>query len=166
MNLAKLKGWLDGILSSFLVILFTVAVVNVLWQVMTRFLLNNPSSWTEELARFLLIWVSLFGAAYAVGEKKHLAMEFLYMKLSRHGQFLLDIVIEVVLILFSFFVMILGGAKLVLLILKLGQTSPALQIPVAWVYMALPLSGLCILIYSVIHLLSLRKKNGEVRDAD
>jgi TRAP-type C4-dicarboxylate transport system permease small subunit len=50
-------------------------VLNVAWQVLTRFVLQNPSSYTEELARYLLIWLGLLGAGYCVGQRSHLAID-------------------------------------------------------------------------------------------
>jgi hypothetical protein len=58
-----------------------VSVLNVLWQVFTRFVIRHPSSYTEELARYLLVWVGLLGAAYASGHKLHLAIDLFSQKM-------------------------------------------------------------------------------------
>ncbi|HRD18591.1 MAG TPA: TRAP transporter small permease subunit, partial [Candidatus Marinimicrobia bacterium] len=71
----KIRKILDNILKWVVVVLMAISVFNVLWQVFTRFILRNPSSYTEELARYLLIWVGLLGAAYAAGNKMHLAID-------------------------------------------------------------------------------------------
>ncbi|HLW08612.1 MAG TPA: TRAP transporter small permease subunit, partial [Marinilabiliaceae bacterium] len=55
---------IDKILEFFLVVLMGTLVINVVWQVLSRFVFKNPSSFTDELATFLLIWVGLAGAAY------------------------------------------------------------------------------------------------------
>ncbi len=145
----RIRSGLDFLLSWTLVIIFTVSVLNVLWQIFTRFILLNPSSWTEELARYLLIWLALLGAAYSVGRRKHLAMEFLYLKLGETGQLRLDIFIDCVVALFAISILIIGGNHLVSVTWKLGQISPSLQVPLAWVYSVIPLSGFLILIYSI-----------------
>ena len=135
-------GWL-------LVGLMGFSVVNVLWQVFTRFVLSNPSSFTDELARFLLIWIGLLGASYAAGRKKHLAIDLLPAKLTGRSRFYLIVVIETCVFLFALAVMVFGGTRLLLLTLTLGQTSAALHLPVGYVYLVLPLSGLLIMFYSV-----------------
>lgn len=57
-------------------------VIVAIWQVFTRYVLNSPSTISEELLRYSLIWVSMLGAAYAFGNKKHIAIEFIIEKLS------------------------------------------------------------------------------------
>jgi TRAP-type C4-dicarboxylate transport system permease small subunit len=149
----RIRSGLDFLLSWTLVIVFTVSVLNVLWQVFTRFVLLDPSSWTEELARYLLIWLALLGAAYSAGRRKHLAMEFLYLKVGPRGQRRLDIFIDCVVALFAVSILIIGGNHLVTVTWKLGQVSPSLQVPLAWVYSVIPLSGVLILFYSIIGLI-------------
>ena len=61
-------------------ILMSVLVVDVLWQVISRYLLSSPSSFTDELAGFLLIWVGVLGAAYVAGRKEHLAIDILVQR--------------------------------------------------------------------------------------
>ncbi|MCK4758607.1 MAG: TRAP transporter small permease subunit, partial [Candidatus Aminicenantes bacterium] len=66
--LEKIKKRVDTILEGILITVMAANVLNVLWQVFTRFVLRDPSSFTEELARYLLIWVGLLGASYAAGQ--------------------------------------------------------------------------------------------------
>jgi TRAP-type C4-dicarboxylate transport system permease small subunit len=123
-------------------------VVNVLWQVITRFVLNDPSAFTDELARYLLIWVSLFGAAYASGKRAHLAIDLLQTRLTGQAVHWHSIFVGVVVLLFALFVMVVGGVRLVSLSFLLGQTSAALEVPLGVVYLALPASGALIVFYS------------------
>ena len=76
----KFQHKLNRVLEVFLVILMSVLVIDVLWQVFSRYLLSSPSSFTDELAGFLLIWVGLLGAAYVAGRKEHLAIDILIQK--------------------------------------------------------------------------------------
>ncbi len=145
--LYRTKAVLDTALGWFLVVLMGLAVVNVLWQVTTRFVLGNPSSFTDELARYLLIWVGLFGAAYATGKRAHLAIDLLRMKLIGPAVHWHGIFTSTVVGLFALFVMVVGGLRLVSLSFLLGQTSAALQVPLGVVYLALPLSGALIVVY-------------------
>ncbi|MHA6249306.1 TRAP transporter small permease [Pontibacter sp. CAU 1760] len=148
----KFKERLDSGLYWLLVTLMAVMVLNVLWQVGSRFILRSPSSFTDELARFLLIWVSLLGASYVTGKKMHLAIDILPSKLEGKKQQNLHVLIHTLVALFAFFAMVWGGIKLVYITLTLNQTSAALNVPLGYVYMVVPLSGLIIIYYSIINL--------------
>ena len=139
---------LDKSLGWALVILMAAAVFNVIWQVFTRYLLASPNSFTEELARFLLIWIAFLGAALAVGKRLHLAIDLLPSRLRGRMRHLTVIAIDGCVLLFAFFVLVLGGAQLVRLQLMLGQTSAALNVPMGYVYGVVPLSGLLITVYA------------------
>jgi TRAP-type C4-dicarboxylate transport system permease small subunit len=138
-------------------------VIVVLWQVFTRFILRDPSSWTEELARYLLIWVGLLGAAYAAGKKMHLALDLLPGKLTGARARRLDIFIELCAFAFALFALVIGGFRLVMVTLVLGQTSAALQIPIGYVYLVVPISGLLIMFYAVYRVVE--KYNGTLKEA-
>ncbi|AKD03726.1 TRAP transporter small permease [Pontibacter korlensis] len=148
----KLRKTVDSALYSLLVILMGTMVLNVLWQVASRFMLKSPSAFTDELARYLLIWVGLLGASYVTGQKLHLAIDILPSKLEGKGARNLYIFIHLLVALFAFFVMVWGGINLVYITLTMGQTSASLGIPVGYVYIAQPLSGLLIIFYSLINL--------------
>lgn len=135
-----------------LVILFGLLVVDVLWQVLSRYFLKGSYSFTEELARFLLIWLSIMGAAYLNACKEHLSMDFLFDKLSRQNQFRLSVFGEVVISLFALLVMVIGGSNLVFITLHLDQLSGTLRIPLGYVYSILPISGLLIMYFSAYHI--------------
>lgn len=142
----KLIGWLEKTLASLMALL----VLDVIWQVVTRFILNNPSSFTDELARYLLIWLGLLGAALVSGHRKHLAIDLLSDRLRNpRSQKYLAIFIEAVVLVTSLSIMVFGGCKLVYTIWSLGQTSTALQIPLSVVYSIVPFSGLLIAYFAI-----------------
>ena len=143
-----LKRALDKGLAWFLVALMFVAVVNVLWQVFTRWVLDDPSGYTEELARYLLIWIGLVGAGYVAGRKLHLAIDLLPSKLRGRRRLVLEMIIEGLVLLFAVFVMIGGGCRLMSLTLLMEQSSAALGIRLGYVYLAIPLSGAIIACYA------------------
>lgn len=143
------RSFLDAAVGWFLVAIMAGSVLNVLWQVFTRFVLSNPSSSTEELARYLLIWIGLVGAAYAAGRRMHLAIDLLPRRLSGRAGRWLGIGIELAVAAFAVAILIVGGLRLVLLTLNLGQRSAALGVPLGYVYLALPVSGVLILWYAV-----------------
>lgn len=145
--LFRVKSAVDRALGWALIALMGLAVVNVLWQVFTRFVLGDPSSFTDELSRYLLIWVGLFGAAYASGKRAHLAIDLLRSKLRGRAVHWHGILIGVLISIFALAVMVIGGVKLVALSFLLGQTSAALNVPLGVVYLAMPASGVLIVFY-------------------
>lgn len=149
----RFKSRLDKILGGALVVLMTVAVLNVLWQVVTRFILGDPSSFTEELARYLLIWIGVLGAGYAVGQRAHLALELLPERLEGRSLQLLERLIFGCVAAFALLVMVGGGIRLVYLQFMLGQTSPTLGWPLGAVYTVVPLSGVIMLVYTVLQIM-------------
>lgn len=147
------KKILDSILEKILITIMAVMVINVLWQVASRYLIQSPSSFTDELSRYLLIWLSILGASYATGKKMHLSIDLLATKLSHENSAKMNIIIYIVVAVFSLVVMVVGGARLVYITFTLSQTSPALEIPLAYVYSVLPIGGLIILFYSIINII-------------
>lgn len=138
----------DKFLEWILILLMAANVINVLWQIFTRFVLKNPSSFTEELARYLLIWVGLLGAAYASGKKMHLAIDIILENLKRAAKKTAEFTIQVFIFLFALFVMVIGGIRLVAITLTLNQISAALRIKLGYVYLVIPISGILILFYA------------------
>ena len=121
-----------------LIFLMAFLVVDVLWQVLSRYILVSPSSVTDELAGYLLIWVGLLGAAYLLLQ---------HMRPSRRK--LLRLFIFLIVFLFAVFVLIVGGAWLVYTRFHLGVTSASLEINLGYVYLALPLGGLLTAYYAI-----------------
>lgn len=152
--LERAKKRVDKILEWVLIILVAVNVLNVLWQVFTRFVLKDSSSFTEELARYLLIWVGLLGASYAAGKKMHLAIDVVLRSLAGKAREMAELSVQAFIFLFSLSVMVIGGIRLVAITLKLNQISAALRIQLGYVYCVLPLSGLLIMFYAVVFIMN------------
>ena len=157
------KGALDRVLAWVCVALMGLSVVNVLWQVITRFVLGNPSGFTDELARFLLIWLGMLGAAYAVGQRMHLAIDLLPRALESRprAHAALGVVLQGAILVFALGVMVYGGGNLVRLTTLLAQRSAALGVSLGAVYSVLPLAGAVIALYASIgvagHLRAMRE---------
>ncbi|WP_298496002.1 TRAP transporter small permease [uncultured Algibacter sp.] len=135
-----------------LVIIFGLLVIDVLGQVFSRYILNTSFAFTEELARFSLIWMSILGAAYLNAKRLHLSMDFLYQKFSPKTRKKALIFIEICVFAFALIVMVIGGFNLVYTTLHLGQLSGTLRIPLGYIYAILPVSGLLIMWFSVYHM--------------
>ena len=142
-------------LELFLITIFTLLVLDVLFQVFSRYILGGSFSWTEEFARFALIWMTIVGAAYLNAKKEHLSMDFLYQKFSEPNKRKASILVEVLIFLFALMVMVIGGINLVYTTLHLEQLSGTLRIPLGYVYAIMPVSGLLIMCYSFYHISSI-----------
>lgn len=140
---------LDKSLQILLATMMGLLVIDVTWQVLTRFILPQPSSFTEEVARFLLIWVSLIGGAYAYRTHSHLGFDLFVRNLEPKKAIFTYRFCCVLVAIFAVLVLIIGGSNLVHLTWTLGQYSPVLDVPMAVIYSVLPLSGILFLIYSV-----------------
>ena len=151
--MSRLRESIDRLLAWAICLLMGAMVINVLWQVFTRFVLRNPSSFTEEAARYMMIWVGLLGSAYATGRKSHLALDLLTARLHGRRKRASEILIHSIVGLFALAVLVGGGGRLVWIQLSLGQHSAALQIKLGYVYLAAPLAGVFIVYYSVIALI-------------
>ena len=139
----------NKIIERFLVLILLGMVLNVIWQVFTRFFTSSPSAFTNELARYLMIWLGILGAAYISGKQEHVAIDFFVKKLNNSLRRFIDRFVLLSILSFAFFVMIIGGINLVYITLNLEQYSPSLQIPLALVYSIIPISGLLIIFYKV-----------------
>lgn len=144
------KNKVDKVVGTALVIIMSLMVLNVTWQVVSRYILLNPSAFTDELSRYMLIWLGMLGAAYVAGQDKHLAIDLLPQKLSGKPKQNLLIIINVVVIFFAVAVMVFGGLNLVYITYILNQKSATLQLPLSFIYTVIPLSGIIVTYYQIV----------------
>ena len=148
----KFRAKIDSILEKTLVIIMSLMVINVLWQVFSRYILANPSSFTDELARYLMIWLGVLGAAYVAGKGNHVAITYFSEKFSPKNYRKVRVFIHLTILVFALLGMLIGGSRLVYITLVLGQLSPALKIPLGLVYLVIPISGALIIFYKILDL--------------
>lgn len=134
-------------------------VVTVTWQVFSRYVLNDPSSWTDELARYAMVWLGLLGASYLFGIKGHLAITLLDSYLRGKAHILLQLLINAICFAFVSLAMLKGG--MALMERTTQQLSPALQLPMSTVYSILPISAVIILIYLTLNTIDLFSTNNK-----
>lgn len=153
-----IRKFIDNLLQRTLVFLMVALVIDVLWQVASRYILSSPSSFTDELAGHLLIWVGLLGAAYVSGQNEHLAIDILLQRVSQRRKRRMEVAIQAVTFLFAVFVMVIGGIWLVYTRFQLSVTSATLEINLGYVYLVLPLSGVLISFYAVDNTMKILKQ--------
>ena len=145
----KIKKTLTWLLSAGVILSMIVLVLAVIWQVIARKALGSPSKWTEELATYMLVWVSLLGASVAYARKAHLGVDILVNKLSAKSKLLMEILVHLLVITFAVWALLLGGYELISQTLKYLQKSPALGIQRGHFYLALPISGAFFVIFAL-----------------
>ncbi|MGL5698573.1 MAG: TRAP transporter small permease [Kluyvera sp.] len=145
----RIKQAVDRTIAAFSIAVMVALVICVVWQVFSRYVLNQPSTLTDELARFLMIWVGLLGAAYTVGVQRHLAIDLLAMSINPRKQLILSVVINLLIFAFAGGVIVTGGLKLIAKTLATSQVSAAMQIPMGYVYLILPLTGVIMMFYAL-----------------
>ena len=145
----KIINILDAILKNVLIYLMVALVAAVSWQVISRYGFSSPSSWTEEVARFLLIWIGVLGAAWAFRTGVHLGLDVLPKKLTGKSALVLKLFTLLVVAGFSVTVLIIGGGSLVALTWELKQYSAVLGLPIAFVYSVIPTTGILICFYAI-----------------
>ena len=150
-----LKLILDKTLEFILMVAVGLLVIDVLWQVLVNALqkatwFNFPFSclWTEELAIVLLVWGSLLGAAVGLGVGAHLGIDYVVSKMKPASKRITEVVVFALVFLFSLVVMVVGGFDLTKSTFELGQLMPQLHMPQGYVYVAIPVSGVFMMIYS------------------
>jgi len=143
--------------------LIVVISLVVLLQVLLRYLFAYPSPWSEEVSRFSFIWVSLLGASLAVQHRSHFGFPLL---VSRLGPRLRRAVSAVAAALTALTALLLVIAGLALVRLAAGQRSPALDLPMGWVYAAVPVSGALMLLHLLVGPVRAAPFGGRPEDAD
>ncbi|MDQ8185536.1 TRAP transporter small permease [Pelagicoccus sp. SDUM812002] len=149
--IAVRKG-LTKVLQWVVIALMALLVFDVLWGVISRYALGQQAKWSEELARLLLVWVSLFGASVAFGMKAHLGLDYFAGKLHPSAGRLNAVVGALITLAFAVLVFGVGGWALVRNTMESGQTMVALPIAKWWEYAALPVSGVFMVIFLLEHL--------------
>ncbi len=158
----KLRSILNKVIETICMILLVFMVVLGTWQIITRYVFNNPSTISEDLLIYSFVWMALLGSAYVFGKKDHMTMVFLRQKLEGKSDKVklgLNVMTELVVMVFSALVLVLGGVQISML--AMGQISPALGISMGYIYLALPLSGIITIIYNILNLADLKKEVNE-----
>ena len=151
--MTAVKGALDRALTLVCVVLFAALVLDVTWQVFSRQVLGSPSGWSEELAKYLFIWLGLFGAALVFGERGPVAMDLVVRRLPRTAQGVLAVVVQLSILTFTGLALLWGG--FLVSQLAWNQNLTGLPITVGPLYLALPISGDLIAFYTLFHLVQI-----------
>ncbi|EFB77361.1 TRAP transporter small permease [Subdoligranulum variabile] len=148
--MTKIRRGINALLSTIAAIILITMSVLVIYQVFTRYVLNNPADFTEEIIRYLLIWICFIGAAYAFNSRQHMALLFVQAKMKPAARRALVIFSDVLVLLFAIFVMVMGGINLA--VSARQEFSSLLGIPRSLVYAMAPIAGVFTIVAQIINL--------------
>ncbi len=151
--LEKIRKIIDVVLSSACAIIFAFMVCIGTYQIITRFVFNSPSTVSEELLTYSFTWMALLASAYVFGKRDHMRMGFVADKLTGTPRKILEILIEILLMVFIGSVLIYGGSSIMKL--TMIQKTASLGIPMGVIYTILPVTGVIIFIYGILNIIDL-----------
>ncbi len=157
------RNGITRILNGLAGISFLAMVLLTCWQVLTRYVLQNPSTWSEELVGYLFAWMSLLGASLVTCERGHMNIPIIVERLIEPIQKLLNCLGEVIAFLFSAIILVFGGAQITTL--AMGQMTSSLGVPIGIFYIVLPLCGVLNMIYTVLNIINIIQGRTEEKEA-
>ena len=152
---------LDAVMRFLMALAMGALVVGGTWQIVSRWILGNPSTFTDEFLRYVLIWAALLGSAYCFYRDEHLSLTLITDRAKGVFSVILSVFIEVCTLFFVCYVFVYGGWKLAAAAINI---SSVIHIPFSFLYSILPLSGIFIVLARVLKYLQLlTNKKGEVK---
>lgn len=158
------RNGITRILNGLAGISFLAMVLLTCWQVLTRYVLQNPSTWSEELVGYLFAWMSLLGASLVTCERGHMNIPIIVERFSVPIQKLLNCLGEVIAFLFSAIILVFGGVQITTL--AMGQMTSSLGVPIGIFYIVLPLCGVLNMIYTVLNIMDILQGRTEEKEAE
>ena len=152
-TLHKIRKGMNTVVSTICIVLFAVMVIVGTYQIITRFVFNNPSTVSEELLTYTFAWMAIFSSAYVFGKRDHMRMTFVADKLPKEQRKILEIVIELLIIAFAVIVLIYGGFTI--MGLTMTQKTASLGVMMGVIYAVVPICGILIAIYGVLNVIDL-----------
>ncbi|MGI6034894.1 MAG: TRAP transporter small permease [Limnochordia bacterium] len=139
-----------SLLALFLILSSVVGIVFV--QVISRYVFFYSLPWSEEMARYLFVWMIMLGGNVGVKRRNHVRIDAIFSVISQKAAVGLEILTTLVLmVLFGF--MTVNSVEMVSFALATNQLTPATQIPIGHVYLVFPIGSGCMLFQNVVVLL-------------
>lgn len=160
----QVKDQIMKILGVVITVLFAAMTVIGTYQIVTRYFFNRPSTISEELLTYSFTWMSLFASAYVFGKKDHMRIGFLADKFTGTGKKYLEFSIEILAFVFAGVVMVYGGSAITKLTMM--QTTASLQIPMGYIYAAVPVTGVLIMVFCLVNAVDILHTDFSVKEED
>lgn len=156
------RNGITRILNGLAGISFLAMVLLTCWQVFTRYVMKNPSTWSEELVGYLFAWMSLLGASIVTCERGHMNIPIVVERFSKNAQKGLNCLGELIAFLFSAIILVFGGVQIT--VLAMGQMTSSLGLPIGIFYIVLPLCGVLNMIYTVLNMIDILRGQREEKE--
>lgn len=160
--LGKIRSVMDKILGFICAFIFGAMVVIGTYQIVARYFFNSPSTISEELLTYSFTWMALFSSALVFGKRDHMRMGFIADKLTGTKRMVLEVIIELLICVFTAVVVVYGGISIT--DLALAQVTASLGISMGAVYTVIPICGVIILIYNVLNIVDIIRSKGDMPD--
>ncbi len=157
------RNGITKILKGLAGISFLAMVLLTCWQVFTRYVLKNPSTWSEELVGYLFAWMSLLGASIVTCERGHMNIPIVVERFGAGAQKGLLCLGELIAFLFSAVILVFGGVQITTL--AMGQMTSSLGVPIGIFYIVLPLCGVLNMVYTVLNMVDILRGSQEEKEA-
>lgn len=156
------KKAVDKVMEFASVAIMIIMVLLVTWQVIARYFLSNPSTFSEMLTRYLFVWLVLITATYVFGQRDHMCITALKDKFPPKLKNLADILIEVINIVFSVVVMTIGGFSVAKM--QMVQQDATLHIAMGLVYAVIPVCGVVTTFYCIYNMMESIKERQKIKE--
>ena len=162
----KLEKGLDLVMRTIMSCVMVILVIFGTYQIFTRWILHNPSTFTEELLRYLLIWAGMIGAAYCFFHDTHIKLTLFTSKMHGLPLTIVNVFTEIIVVAFVVFVYIWGGGQMA--IKNAAQPTAVLRLPMGLIYGCLPVTGIMVILSKILRYISLflNRKNNKKNDAE
>ena len=150
--LDAIKNVLNKILEILGTVTLGIMTILVVYQVITRYVFNAPSRFSEALSQYLFVWMIMFGSAYVYGSREHLTIDLLKDKFSPKLNMIVEVIANVCLFAFILLVCVYGGWKYTAS--QVNRIDPSLHISMAILYTSVPFTGVITLYYAVYNCIS------------
>ena len=160
----QVKDQIMKILGAVITVLFAAMTAIGTYQIITRYFFNRPSTISEELLTYSFTWMSLFASAYVFGKKDHMRIGFLADKFTGTGKKYQEFSIEILAFVFAGVVMVYGGSAITKLTMM--QTTASLQIPMGYIYAAVPVTGVLIMVFCLVNALDILHTDFSVKEEE
>lgn len=160
----KVRYILDKILEIVSIAILSIMSILVVYQVIARYILNNPSSWSESVVTYGFIWLSMICGSYVFGKRDHMAMTFVLDKVKGKKRVVLEMISEFIILLFAIGVLTIGGYLGALA--QMTQADSILPISMGMIYIAIPIAGISMVLYFFCNEYDLSRKLANIEEEE